>query len=149
VWRSVYLSGANELRHGIASQALDARQASAILGEIPLELFFAAMANRLDGEAAGARDPLTLNFVFTDLGETWVLSVENGVLHHRRQEAAPEAAATVHLTRPFFLRLVTGQVGLEDVLLSGDLDVDGSRLELLAFFGLLDGVDGNFPIVTP
>ena len=149
VWRSVYLSGANDLRHGIGAQALDARAASAILGRIPLELFFTAMATRLDGAKAAARDPLTINFVFTDVGQTWVLAVENGVLHHWAREADPKAAATVHLTRPLFLRLVTGQVGLKDILLSDDLDVDGSRPELLAFFGLLDKVDGNFPIVTP
>ena len=149
VWRSVYLSGANELRHGIGRQALDARAASAILGQIPLELFFTAMATRLDGAKAAARDPLTINFVFTDVGQSWVLAVENGVLHHWAREADPKAAASVRLTRAFFVRLVTGQVGLKDVLLSGDLDVDGSRTELLAFFGLLDRVDRNFPIVTP
>ncbi len=149
VWRSVYLSGANELRHGIGVQALDARAASAILGRIPLDLFFTAMATRLDGPKAAEREPLVINFVFTDLEQSYVLQVENGVLHHWLREADPSAAATVRLTREFFLKLVTGQVGLKDVLLSGDLDVDGSRTELLAFFGLLDRVDGNFPIVTP
>jgi len=150
VWRSVYLSGASELRRGVAGQAIDPRQAAAILGRIPLELFFSAMATRLDGQKAAARDPLTLNFVFGDVGETWVLRVENGVLHHRRRPAAdPEAAATVRLTRPFFLRLITGGVGVRDVVFSDELDVEGSRTELLALFALLDGVDGNFPIVTP
>ena len=57
--------------------------------------------------------------------------------------------ATVRVTRPFFLRLVTGQVGLDDVLLSGELDLEGSRRELVAFFSLLDAGNGNFPIVTP
>ncbi len=149
VWRSEYLTAADELRRGIGRQALDARAASALLERIPTELFFSAMATRLDGERAGQRDPLTINFVFTDSGETWVLNVENAVLHHWPRPADPAAAATVRLTRAFFLRLITGQAGLTDLLLSGDVDVDGSRAELLAFFGLLDGVAGNFPIVTP
>lgn len=149
VWRSVYLSAASELRNGIATQEIDARAASAILARIPLDLFFTAMATRLDGEKAAARDPLTLNFVFTDTDETFVLNVENAVLHHWSRESDPTAAATVRLTRAFFLRLVTGQVGLKDVLLSDELDVEGSRTSLVAFFGLLDAVDGNFSIVTP
>lgn len=149
VWRSVYLTGANELRSGIGTPALDARAASAILERIPLELFFAAMATRLDGKKAAERDPLTVNFVFTDTGETFVLNVENAVLHHWARPADPSAAATVRLTRAFFLRLMTGQVGLSDLLLSDDLDLDGSRTELAALFGLLDSVDANFPIVTP
>ena len=41
------------------------------------------------------------------------------------------------------------QVGLKDVLLSGELDLEGSPTALVAFFALLDGADGNFPIVTP
>ena len=149
VWRSVYLSASNELRRGITAQALDARQAAAILGRVPLDLFFTAMATRLDGAKAATRDPFTLNFDFTDVGETHVLTVENGVLHHARRAADPDAAATVRLTRDFFLRLVTGQVGLKDVLLSGELDLEGSPTALVGLFGLLDGADGNFPIVTP
>lgn len=149
VWRSVYLTGASELRHGVGAPALDARAASAILERIPLELFFAAMATRLDGEKAAEREPLTLNFVFTDTGESWVLNVENAVLHHWERPADPTAAATIRLTRAFFLKLMTGQVGLSDLLLSEALELEGSRTALVSFFGLLDGVDANFPIVTP
>jgi alkyl sulfatase BDS1-like metallo-beta-lactamase superfamily hydrolase len=149
VWRSVYLSGASELRHGVRKQEIDARTAASILGRIPLDLFFTAMAARIDGPKAAAQDPVTLNFVFSDLGETHVLNVENGVLHHWQREADPNAAVTVKLTRELFLKMVTGQVGLQEMIFSDDLDVDGSRPALLSFFGLIDPVDGNFPIVTP
>ena len=56
---------------------------------------------------------------------------------------------TVKLTRELFLKMVTGQVGLKEMIFSDELDVDGSRAALLAFFGLMDPVDGNFAIVTP
>ncbi len=149
VWRAVYLTGANELRRGVVRQEIDARSASAILGRIPLDLFFSAMATRLDGARAADQEPVTLNFVFTDAGETHVVNVENAVLHHWQREADPRAAATVKLTRALFLRLVTGRVGLRDFVFSDELDVDGSRPALLSFFSLLDSVDGNFAIVTP
>jgi alkyl sulfatase BDS1-like metallo-beta-lactamase superfamily hydrolase len=150
VWRSVYLSGANELRHGVPdSGGLQNRFAGDILARIPLELFFAAMATRVDGPKAAAHEPVTLNFVFTDLGETHVLDLENAVLHHRQGEADPDAAATVKLTRALFLRLGTGAVGLRELVFSDELDVDGSRTALLSFFGLLDAPDPDFAIVTP
>jgi alkyl sulfatase BDS1-like metallo-beta-lactamase superfamily hydrolase len=150
VWRSVYLTGADELRHGAPeSGGLAARFAGDILARIPLELFFAAMATRLDGPAAAAQEPLTLNFVFTDVGETHVLRLENAVLHHARREADGGAAATVKLTRDLFLRLGTGQVGLRELVFSDELDVDGSRAAVLALFRLLDPVDPDFAIVTP
>ena len=149
VWRSVYLSGANELRHGVTKLEIDARTSASILSRIPLELFFTAMATRVNGAKAAESDPVTLNFVFTDLGETHVLNVENGVLHHWRRDAEPSAAVSVKLTREMFLKMVTGQVGLKEMIFSDDLDVDGSRAALLSFFSLMDPVDGNFAIVTP
>jgi alkyl sulfatase BDS1-like metallo-beta-lactamase superfamily hydrolase len=149
VWRSVYLTGANELRRGAPdSGGLENRFAGDLLARIPLELFFAAMATRVDGPKAAAQE-ITLNFVFTDAGETHVLELENGVLHHRQGEADPDAAATVSLTRDLFLRLGTGAVGLRELVFSDDLAVDGSRTALLQFFGMLDAPDPNFAIVTP
>jgi alkyl sulfatase BDS1-like metallo-beta-lactamase superfamily hydrolase len=150
VWRSVYLTGAQELRRGQPDLAgLDTRFAGDILARIPLEQFFAAMATRLNGPKAAEADPVTLNFVFTDVGETHVLNLENAVLHHWQREADPDAAATVKLTRPMFLKMGTGAVGLRDFIFSDELDVEGSRMALLSFFGLLDRPDPSFAIVTP
>lgn len=150
VWRSVYLSGANELRQGVPDTGELARRfAGELLAQIPLDLFFAAMATRVDGAKAATQDPITLNFVFTDVGETHVLELANGVLHHRRREPAPDADATVKLTRGLFVRLGTGDVGLRDLVFSDELDVDGSRTTLVSFFRLLDPVKDDFAIVTP
>lgn len=150
VWRAVYLTGASELRHGGPdSGGLETRFAGDILARIPLELFFAAMATRVDGPKAAEQEPVTLNFVFTDVGETHVLNLENAVLHHWKRDADPGAAATVKLTRALFLKLATGQAGLRDFVFSDELDVDGSRTALFSFFGLLDRIDPNFAIVTP
>ncbi len=149
VWRSVYLSGASELRHGVPAGGLDVRSAEGILDRIPLEMFFAAMATRLNGPKAADQERRVVNFVFTDVGETHVLEIENAVLHHRKDEADPNAAATVKLTRGLFLRLGLGQVGLRELVFSDELDVDGSRTALFSFFRLLDPIDPKFPIVTP
>ena len=45
--------------------------------------------------------------------------------------------------------MAIGQAGIKDTLLSGELDIDGSRLDLVRFFGLFDKPDGRFAIVTP
>jgi alkyl sulfatase BDS1-like metallo-beta-lactamase superfamily hydrolase len=147
-WRSIYLSGAYELRHGVASPGLSLASAQGLLEHVPLDQFFAAMATRLRGpEAAGKR--IVLNFVFRDLGQTFVLTLENGVLHHEQRPADPDAGFTLRLSHDFFLRLTTGQAGLREAIFSDELDVEGSRTELLAFFRLLEQPDGRFPIVTP
>ena len=119
-----------------------------LLRHVPLDLFFASMAARIDGSRAAGKQ-LTLNFDFTDLGENYVLTLENGVLHHARGAPDPKAAASVKLTREFLLRLATQQAGLRELLFSDELAVEGSRIELLGFFSLLDKPEGAFPIVTP
>jgi alkyl sulfatase BDS1-like metallo-beta-lactamase superfamily hydrolase len=148
-WRDVYLTAALELRSGPQGSGLDPRSAANLLRHLPVGRFFTAMATRLRGLDAAGKD-IRINFVFTDLGETHVVHVENGVLHHEKQDAPdPDAAVTMLLTRDFLVRMVTGDAGLRDMIFSDDVDVDGSRFELLSFFSLLDRPAGDFPIVTP
>ena len=78
-----------------------------------------------------------------------MLTLENSVLHHQKREASPDASVTVRLTKDFFLRLVTGQAGLREMVFSEDIDVDGSRIGLLSFLALLERPEPGFPIVTP
>jgi alkyl sulfatase BDS1-like metallo-beta-lactamase superfamily hydrolase len=146
-WRDVYLTGAHELRNGVA--ALDATAAgSAILNEIPLDMFFAAMATRLDSGRAADRDR-SFNFIFSDVGETHVVSLSNGVMHHRQVTSMNDADATVTLTRGFWLRLLQQEAGLMDMIGSEDFAIEGDRLALLGFFAMLEQPQADFPIVTP
>lgn len=146
-WRNFYLTGALELRRGPPDRGLGAAVALDMLRHTPIERFLEAMAASIDGpRAADAR--YTINLVFTDLDETWVLRTENGVLHYREQPAAPDANATLRLTKGFFLRMMTGQAGALALLTSGETAIEGSRIDLGRFLGLLVRAPGTFPIVT-
>jgi alkyl sulfatase BDS1-like metallo-beta-lactamase superfamily hydrolase len=147
-WRDFYLTGALELRHGAPPPAVNLAAAMEVLRRMPVARFFDSMAARLNGPSADGKQ-LVLNFVFTDLDESYVLTLENAVLHHRRRDPDPAANATVRLTREFLLRLASGQAGLREMIFSDELAVEGSRLDLLSFFSLLERPDGAFPIVTP
>jgi alkyl sulfatase BDS1-like metallo-beta-lactamase superfamily hydrolase len=147
-WRDVYLTGALELREGVQGTTVDPRRAIGLLSNTPVERFLDSMTVRLDGPAADGKR-FRFNFVFTDVGETHVLEVENAVLYHRQSAPAADADATVHLTRDLLLRLGIGDAGLKDLVMSDELRVEGSRLKLLSFLALLDKPDGRFAIVTP
>ena len=147
-WRDVYLTGALELRRGAQTTGIDMKAAAGLLEHLPPEKFFAAMATRIDGLAVADKTTV-FNFVFSDLGETWVLELGNGVLHSRLGERDPRAAATVTLTRDFLVKMSTGEVGVKDLIFSSGLDVDGSRLELMSFLVQLDRPGEPFAIVTP
>jgi len=149
-WRDVYLTGAQELRHGTPSpDATRVSGAGQLLRYTPLERFFDSMAARLNGPKADGV-ALAVNFVFTDARETHRLWIENAVLHHRRvAKPDPKADVTVEMTKSLLVRMALGQAGVRDLVFSKELDVDGSRTDLLKFFSLLDAPDPNFAIVTP
>jgi alkyl sulfatase BDS1-like metallo-beta-lactamase superfamily hydrolase len=149
-WRDVYLTGAFELRNGNQGMANDPRNLVGLLRATPPSRMLDSMAVRLNGPRADGKR-MRFNFVFDDVGgEAHVVEVENAVLHHRRVPAPVAGAdATVHLTRELLIRLGLGDAGLRDVVMSDELEVQGSRLALLSFLSMLDRQDGRFPIVTP
>lgn len=146
-WRDIYLTAAAELRHGVTSRSFTTA-AGDLIDTVPLDLFFTAMATRIDGPSADGKQ-LKVNFVFTDTGQTFVLEVKNAVLHHYEREADEDADATITLTREFWVRLLTKQAGIVELLATGDYEIEGARLKVIELFGLLADPDEGFNIVTP
>lgn len=146
-WRNFYLTGALELRDGPPEKGTDRAALIDMLQHTPVERFLEAMAASLDAQSA-ADLVLSINLSFTDLDEHFVLRLENGVLHHHRGAPAPDANATLTLSKRFFLKLMTGGAGATDLLTSDEVDIDGSTIDLGRFLRLIDKSPGTFPIVT-
>ena len=148
-WRDFYLSGAKELRQGIGEFPIDQGSAGVeVVAAMPTGLFFDALAVRMNGPKAEGKHTL-INFVFEDIGETHVVEIENSVLHHRLAEPREDADATMKIDRASWDEIVTGRATFQQKLLSGAIDIDGSRLALIGFFASLDAFDPAFDIVTP
>ena len=148
VWRDVYLTGAYELQFGPPREGLDLNDAVPMLEQTPVIQFLKAMSVRLKAEETHGKH-MTINFVFTDIDQSYVLELKNSVLHYRESVPDPEANATLKITHPMFLRIVVGGATLKDMVLSKEVSVEGSRIDLARFFGWLDKPDGRFAIVTP
>ena len=147
-WRDVYLSGAYELRHGRPTEGFSLAAAADLLARTPMQRFLEALATRIDpAEAEGVE--MKVNFVLTDVGESYVLTLANSVLHPRRADPDPEADVTINVTRALLVRLFAGQAGARELLFGDELDVEGSRTALVSFFGLLSPPDPTFAVVTP
>ena len=147
-WRDVYLTGALELRRGPPEKGIGIANAADLLRETPIEQFFHVMATMVDGTAADGKE-LRIVFEFTDLGEVYTLDLKNAVLHHRRGKLTAQPDATVRITHALFLKMLAGQAGIRDTLFSDEVSVEGSELDLMRFFALLDRPDETFDIVTP
>ncbi|MFO7568435.1 MAG: alkyl sulfatase C-terminal domain-containing protein, partial [Smithellaceae bacterium] len=146
-WRDVYLTGAFELCHGIP-KAPGLANADEIVRQMPIPSFFDVMAVRLNGPEAEGKN-LTINFIFTDRDESYVLRLENSVLHHYRKDPDANANATLKLTHDLYVRIFTRRTTMFEAAASGELKIDGSTDDLIRFFSLFTAPNGMFPIVTP
>jgi alkyl sulfatase BDS1-like metallo-beta-lactamase superfamily hydrolase len=146
-WRNSYLSAAQELRNGPPTKGVSKAMLIEMLLQTPMDRFLEAMAAGLNGPDAEGKN-LKINLVLTDLKETYVLWIENSVLHFKNAEAAPDANATLTLTKDIFVKMIAGTAGVKDTLLSDDLKVGGSKIDLVRFFTLIDKAPGTFAIVT-
>ncbi len=147
-WRDVYLSAAFELRNGPPTEGVGLANAADLLGQTPVPRFLDLIAAMINGPEAEGME-MVINFVFTDTKESYVLSLENSVLHHRATEPDPEANASIRLTHSMFINLLVGRSGAREILFSDAVSFDGSELDLLRFFALLDRPEETFNIVTP
>ncbi len=146
-WRNFYLSGAQELRNGPPKDGVTRTALLDMLQHTPTERFLEAMAAGLNGPNADGVN-LRINLVLPDSNERFGLWIENAVLHHRPSALEGPVDTTLTMSKPFFLRLVTGQAGAAELLTSKETRIDGSVLALRRFFGLIERAPGTFPIVT-
>ncbi len=136
-WRSAYLAGAHELRHG--SFGTPVTTSPDMLLALSAEQIFDAIAIRVNGPRAWA-EHLVIGVALTDTGDVFRLELRNGVLVHR---AAPVEGAdlVLRLPRPALVGLLAGR--LDGVAMEGD------QAALGRLMGVLDAPDPDFAIVTP
>lgn len=148
VWRNEYLTAASELLNGPPAKSTTLLDAIDLIKQTPVERFFDSMAVRLNGPKADGKD-MVINVTFTDLNENHVLTLENSVLHHAKGKPDPKANATIKITHGLFVDMLVGKVGIKDMVMSDELETEGSTLDLIGFLRLIEKPEGSFNIVTP
>ncbi len=140
-WRNFYLSGATELREGNFGTPT-ATNAPLIVAQLTPEQLFDAVAIRVDGPKAWDLS-LAIDVTVSDLGRSFHLSLDNGVLIYVEREPDASTPLGLTLTKPRLIRLAGGDTESEGVEVRGDIGV----LEQL--LGVLDQGDPAFEIVLP
>jgi alkyl sulfatase BDS1-like metallo-beta-lactamase superfamily hydrolase len=149
VWRNLYLVGAHELREGPPPPPKGRRVASADVAKaLSLEQLWDAMGARLDGPRAWDTT-IKLAWDFTDVGERWSVTVENGALSAVEGRLVEDCHAKVTLTRAALDAVLLGEGDGPRLFSSGAIAVEGDGAKLGEFLGLLDEGDPVFAIVAP
>jgi alkyl sulfatase BDS1-like metallo-beta-lactamase superfamily hydrolase len=147
-WRSFYLTAAMELRATEGHDWTPRFASPGVARALPTAMLFELLAVRLNGPEAAGRE-ITVNFSFTDTGERFLVTIENAVLHAFPDRSDPRARAGLVITRTGFVDLLLGAATAEQLLGSGDLEIEGDAGVLLDLMSLLDTFDFWFDIVTP
>ena len=145
-YRNAYLTAAQELREGPPRAAPVSRRS--LVQALTPELVFDSVAMRLKSdEVAGLR--ATINFSLTDIGEQWILGLENRALHSIKGRLAELADATLTLTRATLIDVITGAATFVEAIADGRIVLDGDATALDHIFGHLDTFMSGFAIVEP
>lgn len=148
VWRNFYLTGAMELRKGVVEAASPKTAGSDLVKALTPDMIFDYLAVRLNGpKAAGKTIVLKINF--TDTKKTYVLTLENSVLHHYAGERPEKPDTVISLSRAALGGILSGQFTLADQAASGQIKIEGDGKKMGELFSLMDNFPFWFNIVTP
>ena len=148
-WRDIYLSGAQELRHGSLSIESVSRPRPELVTGMDLQQAFDLIAASLDGTAAATLGPLAINWHLADVADTARLELSNGTLHSRPGATHPAAEVTVHGDRSQLDRIFSSETTMADLLDEGAVTADGDVDRLRALFACVTDFPRFYNIIEP
>ncbi len=141
IWRNMYLSGAKELRDGVATSR--AQQGSLdLIRNTSTPMLLDLMAVRLDPAKAGT-GAVSVDLIFPDRKERFRVRVKNDVLTYEANPVAGGADGTFTLPRAQFLALALGGAPAAGMQMTGDPQA------LSRLLSWLTPPKPDFAIVTP
>jgi alkyl sulfatase BDS1-like metallo-beta-lactamase superfamily hydrolase len=145
-WRNNYLTAAYELRNGVHATHLAGNVDA--LAAMTIPMIFDLMGVQLNGPKADGKT-IVLNWNFTDVGEKYVLTLENSTLTYMPQQQAPNADATLTLARSTLDAINMRKTTVDKEVTDGKIKIEGSGKKVGELFSLFDTFTGDFNIVTP
>ena len=146
-WRNNYLTAAYELRNGVHTPPLSPVSPDVVTA-MTIPMFFDFMGVRLNGPKADGKT-IVLNWDFTDVGEKYILNLENSALTYLSNKQEPDADATITLTRTVFDAITLEKATFEKEIADGNIKIQGNGDKLGELMGLMDTFKGGFNIITP
>lgn len=145
VWRNFYLTGARELRAGIVRIPAKTNSPD-VIGAMSLDMIFDFMAIRLNGPQANGKT-IRINWVLTDTGEKYLLTVADSVLNYFPGKQSAKADVTVTLKRSTLNEVLSGVASFKNKIVAGQIKIKGNIFKLIELMELQDKFDPNFRIV--
>jgi alkyl sulfatase BDS1-like metallo-beta-lactamase superfamily hydrolase len=146
-WRNIYLTGAQELRHGVIDVTMQ-RRSLALMRATPPTMLLDFAAVRLNPDRAKDKH-LVLNIVLSDTSEKHLITIENAVLIHEAGVHDHKADATVSMKRSDLMETLLAGVPVGIKRATGAIKIEGKPDAYSELVALIDPINTNFNIVTP
>ncbi len=147
-WRNSYLYAAFELRHGAARTSRGPAINPETIKAVPTGMLFDLLAVQLNAPSADGKH-IVINWHFTDLHESYALTLEDSVLITTTNKQAEGADASLASTREILDAIVLRTITVIDAIRSGQIKVIGEPGKIAELFSLLDTFHPSFEIVEP
>ncbi|MDQ8050849.1 alkyl sulfatase dimerization domain-containing protein [Luteibacter sp.] len=147
-WRNFYLTGAKELRDGVAKLPTPQTASGDTIRAMSPEMFFDYLSVRLNKQKA-ANAHMVLNVDFGGSDGKYLLELENGVLNHTAGARSDKADASISMSRDVLNGIVLKQTTMEDALKNGSVKAEGDSAKLTELLSYGDNFEFWFNIVTP
>jgi alkyl sulfatase BDS1-like metallo-beta-lactamase superfamily hydrolase len=146
-WRNFYLTGAQELRNGVAKLPAPSTSSPDIIRAMPLDMFLDYLGVRLNGDRAAGKT-VDINIELTDTNDKYAFGVENSALHYSKGKLIDKPDASITTTRAAFNDVILRQATLEKLIVDGEAKLGGDPKKLAEFVSWLDNPEFWFNIVT-
>jgi alkyl sulfatase BDS1-like metallo-beta-lactamase superfamily hydrolase len=149
-WRNFYLTGAEELRKGVAKEATPNTASPDIVANMSLDMVFDYMGIELDAARAAGKK-LTINWDFPDTKQKYALFLERSVLNEWPDYQAENADATVTVDRATLNQILEKKLTPQQAIDENKATITGDRAKLDELLGCLDNLGSSFwfNVVTP
>ena len=148
-WRDIYLSGAQELRHGSITVHSVSRPRPELVTGMDLQQAFDLLAATLDGVAAAAIGHLAVDWHLGDVEQTVRLELSNGTLHSLPGSTHASADVVVHGDRSQLNRLFSSDTTVGSLLGEGAITATGDVERLQALFACVTDFPRFYNIIEP
>lgn len=149
-WRNAFLLGARELREGVRKVATGGGGAlnANVVSVLPMEMYFDYLAIRINGiRAQDLR--MSADWTLPDLGETYKLTLVNGVLNNAAGSHGERADLRIRIDRTAMTRMLSRGLDFRQAIDEGLMSLSGDAGLFDRFLSTLDDFDPNFNVVEP
>ncbi|PVH72079.1 Metallo-hydrolase/oxidoreductase [Cadophora sp. DSE1049] len=141
-WRNFYLSQSLDLKNARRALGTKSSGMAAFAPNLSAEQWLGALSITIDGQEAGREEqPFCIGILVKDIGESWRLTLSNGALSYRRQDAEHSSARTecdlaLTLNKSGLCHLLNGKSSGNEILAAkGDVLALGKLLSFASISG--------------